>query len=114
MNFFAQTRQALFQFKCTGYRDVAGEPFCSLTDLLVFARQLINLIFYLAPLLAGLVIIWGAFLIITSRGTEQLNQGRNVVFKGLLGLVIVFGAWAIVNTVFQLLGVNCPWYQLRC
>lgn len=110
MDYLAQ----LFKFQCTGYLQTDTGPLCTIADLFQFIRQLLNVAMLgLAPAIFIIVVAYGAYLIILSRGTEQVKQGRQVIWKAFLGLLVVLGAWVIVNTIFSLLGVNMDWSRLQ-
>lgn len=110
MDYLAQ----LIKIECTGYLQTDTGPVCTIADLLRLIRQLLNLAMVtIAPAAFILVVAYGAFLIITSRGSPvQLLKGQRAIGKAFVGLLVVLAAWAIVNTIFWLLGVKTPWYQL--
>jgi len=76
----------------------------------------------LAPFLAIILIIWGAFLVITAGGSsDRLSSGKKVIQAAVVGLAIVLGAWVIVSTVFLIItggnrfyGAPLPWHSIRC
>ena len=114
MEYLAQ----IFNFTCTGYIDVAGEPMCTITDLFQLIRQVANfLMVTVAPAALIIFIAIGAYKIIFSSGDpKKIGEGRKTIFWAIIGFVVAVGAWAIINTLFELLGITppCPWYQLQC
>ena len=67
----------------------------------------IGLVLVLAALIFFFMLVWGGVKYITSGGDKgQTEAARNQITAALIGLVIVFAAWAIVNLAGQFLGVN--------
>ncbi len=73
-----------------------------------YARTGINFIFTrIITILAAtvgsaavLTMVIGGFLIMTSNGIqEQIDRGKNLIKKALIGLVFVLGAYIIVSTI---------------
>jgi hypothetical protein len=64
--------------------------------------QVINPIILLLAAGAFVVFLWGVFEFIVHAGDEtKRKEGRNGIFWGLIGLVIIFGAYGIINTVLN-------------
>lgn len=58
-------------------------------------------------LLATLVMLYGGYLWMTSRGdVKQIEQAKKVLRNGLIGLLIILSAWAIVAAVVRFLGIG--------
>jgi hypothetical protein len=52
--------------------------------------------------IALLMIIWGGFLWLTSMGnSERVEKGKNVLIWATLGLVLIFGAYAITSYIIE-------------
>jgi hypothetical protein len=63
-------------------------------------------IFVILIIVVGLLIIWGAFDIVTAAGsTEKVSAGRNKILYAVIGLVVALLAKAIPSVVKALLGV---------
>lgn len=97
---------------------IAGEPLCALQDLINIIYIILHFaVAKLVPLLVVAAIVWGAFLIMLY-GTNQnyLKEGRDIIWNAVVGLVIVWSAWVIINTVFYLFHIQLPcgalWYQI--
>ena len=70
-------------------------------------RGLIVLILIIAALVFFFMLVWGGIRYITSGGDKgQTEQARGQITAALIGLVIVFAAWAIIQLVNTLFGVN--------
>ncbi|MFZ3043589.1 MAG: hypothetical protein WA058_00555 [Minisyncoccia bacterium] len=60
--------------------------------------QIINPIILLLAAAAFVVFVWGVFEFIAHAGDEtERKKGREAIFWGLIGLVIIFGAYGIIN-----------------
>ena len=60
--------------------------------------QIINPIIMLLAATAFVVFLWGLFQFIWHAGDEAKRvEGRKAVLWGLIGLVIIFGAYGIIN-----------------
>lgn len=68
--------------------------------------NIINFIFYIAIAIAPLMIIIGAFYILTAGGDEKrVTIGKNIITYTLIGLAIVMLAKGIVAVIKQIIGV---------
>jgi len=75
---------------------------CSFEDLV---NSIINFIFYVAVALAPLMIIIGAFYLLTSGGSEQkIKTGKDIMMYTVIGLTIVLLAKGLISVIKQLLG----------
>ncbi|MCX6786602.1 MAG: hypothetical protein NTU85_02160 [Candidatus Kaiserbacteria bacterium] len=60
--------------------------------------QIVNPIILLLSSGAFIVFIWGIFEFIAHAGdAKKREEGRKAIFWGLIGLVIIFGAYGIIN-----------------
>jgi hypothetical protein len=60
--------------------------------------QIINPIILLLGAGAFILFIWGVFGFVAHAGDEgKREEGRRAIFWGLIGLVIIFGAYGIIN-----------------
>lgn len=64
--------------------------------------QIINPIILLLAAAAFVVFIWGIFEFVAHAGEEtKRSEGRRAILWGLIGLVIIFGAYGIINLVIS-------------
>lgn len=75
------------------------------------ANSLINGLISLVVIVAGLIfffiLVFGGIRWITSQGDEaKVKEARDQVTNALIGLVVVFAAWAILKLVETLFGIN--------
>lgn len=67
-----------------------------------FIGRIVRLIFGITGSIAFAMIVYGGFLWLTSGGSpEIMNKAKNVVVWAVLGIVIVFTAYAIVSNVLK-------------
>lgn len=60
--------------------------------------QIINPIILLLAASAFVVFLWGVFEFIAHAGDEtKRSEGKRAILWGLIGLVIIFGAYGIIN-----------------
>jgi len=68
---------------------------------------LIILVLIIAALIFFFMLVWGGIKYITSGGDKaQTEAARGQITAALIGLVIVFAAWAIINLVNIFFGIN--------
>ncbi len=96
---------------------------CNFCDFAKMLQNLINfLTFKLAlPLATLALIIGGFFLIIAGGNVGRIEKGKKAIFGGIIGLLIIFGAWLLINTFLYIFtGGNLseilghPWYKIEC
>jgi len=92
-------------------RDISVECYCcgdcGLNDFVNLFVDAANYLFGIVGALALLFFIYGGVLWLTAGGkAEQIERGKKVLIGAVIGLVIVFGAWLIVQFVMTALGVK--------
>jgi len=82
-----------------------GEEECTLCHLWELASRVINFIsFNVAIPIAVLLFVVAGFLFLTSGGNQtRLTRAKGIFFNTLIGLVIIFCSWLIVDTIFKTL-----------
>ncbi len=69
--------------------------------------EVINPIILLLSALAFVVFLWGVFEFIMRAGDSVARKtGKDAIFWGMVGLVIIFGAYGIIN-----IGINAFGFQ---
>ncbi len=69
--------------------------------------QIINPIILLLIAGAFVVFLWGVFEFIRQAGDEgKREEGKSAIFWGLIGLVIIFGAYGIINLALGTFGIS--------
>lgn len=79
---------------------------CTICDLFKLVKNIINfLTIDIATPLAIIILIYGGVMMITSAGSEEkVKKGKTALRRAVYGILIVFGAWLIVNTILTWLG----------
>lgn len=69
--------------------------------------QIVNPLILLLAACAFVAFIWGVFEFIAHAGDEtKRTEGKKAIMWGLIGLVIIFGAYGIINVALGTFGVN--------
>ena len=87
---------------------------CEICDFfLTLARIYDFLVKWIASPLAILAITIGAVMLMISAGNPNLaNKGKTVLWSAIIGLVLVFLSWLIINTILGALGFNMgSWFE---
>jgi hypothetical protein len=80
---------------------------CTFCDFMQLVRNVLNLILFLTMVSAGGLFAWAGWLFATSGGNGANHQKAKNIFKSvLIGLVLVLGAFTIVNTLMKMLVSN--------
>ena len=86
-----------------------GDQFGTLGQLTIssIVSGLIRLTLVIVSLVFFAILVMGGIRWITSRGDKQAVEGaRNQITHALIGLAIVFVAWAIVRLIGNLFGID--------
>ena len=83
----------------------AGQNPCSICDLGTLVINVTNFLIYnIAIPLAGLMILVGGLMIMMgSASEERVKVGKKILTNAVIGTVIVFIAWILVDTVIKVL-----------
>lgn len=95
---------------------------CNACQLYQLIQNVIDFItLQIAPVLAVVMILVGAFFLITAGGSEEsVKKGRDIITKTIIGILIIMGSWLVIDTV--LLGLakdysssgTKPWNKIKC
>ena len=70
-------------------------------------REIINPIILLLAAAAFVLFIWGVFEFVAHAGDEtKRTEGKKAIMWGLIGLVIIFGAYGIINVALGTFDLN--------
>ncbi|MBU0569736.1 pilin [Patescibacteria group bacterium] len=86
-----------------------GGQFSGLNSITIanIISALIILMMIIAALIFFFMLVWGGIRYITAGGDKaQTEVARSQITAALIGLVIVFAAWAIVNLVSLFFGID--------
>lgn len=85
-----------------------GGP-CQLCDLYQLAHNIIELLLQIAVPLAIAMLFYGGYLYISSGGDGgKVSQGKKAIVNAAIGLVIAFGAYAIITSALLIIGFKMP------
>ncbi|MBI2123708.1 MAG: hypothetical protein HYU04_00430 [Candidatus Wildermuthbacteria bacterium] len=113
------------------------QPDCNFCSVFQLITGIINFFvlpppagFGVVPLIATLLILVGGFYILIAAGRPNLqSQGKSIITAVVIGLLVVYIAWVVVNSILTFLGVaqwtgltdnkETPdiiegWWQIRC
>ena len=77
------------------------------TDARAFITKILRFALTFLGILCVVLIIYGGFLYITSAGEEDgAKKGKTIIIYCIIGLVIIYASYAIVNTVLG--GISQP------
>lgn len=79
---------------------------CTCKDLATLAENVINAGIFLAVFLSAVLFAWAGWKIMVGKslGTgEDISKGKEVIWNVVIGLVLIVGAWLIVNTIYTTL-----------
>ena len=71
--------------------------------------QITNTVLYVVGAVSVIILIWGGFRYIISGGdSKKITDAKNTILYAILGLIIAFFAYAIVNFVLNTINPNNP------
>jgi len=123
--FLLSGTQALAESACKGPIVPCGnDPSnpCKFCDLFVVFNNIIKfLLFCLVPPLAVAgIVIAGLYFLFAGANPTMVNQGKDVLKAVVIGLLIVFCAWLLINVFFSFIGVESwtglqeGWFKPNC
>jgi len=86
-----------------------GGEFSTLGSLTIggVVSGLIRLVLVIVALVFFAMLVWGGIRWITSKGDKgEVENARNQITHALIGLAIVFVAWAIIRLINTLFGID--------
>ena len=108
-----------FALAATGLVPSDTGTFCGLLQLF---KNLLSFALEIAVPIAVIAIVYGGFKIMTAGGSPKGEEaGKAAIKSALIGVVIVFGAWIIINTLLNVVGLSLsgansvlPWTGITC
>jgi amino acid transporter len=92
---------------CAGDKCKIPNPLKDITTPELFIGQIIKAVLGVVGSLALLMFVYGGFLMLTAAGkAEKWKKGTDVLVWAIIGLVIIFTAYALVSFVITSLGVT--------
>ncbi len=105
----------------------AQSAFCTICDLIVLIQNIMNKAMYVfAAPIAAFMLGYGGFLMVWAgvKGGDSAmyGKGKTVMTNSLIGIVIIFSSWLLIDTLMKGLGAYQyaasanfgPWNQIEC
>lgn len=89
-----------------GYFSADNSTFqeCTLCDFMQLVRNVLNFILFMTMVTSGALFAWAGWLFATAGGNGANHTKANNIFRNvIIGLVLVIGAYTIVNTLMKML-----------
>lgn len=88
-----------------------GSDACTITDFFAMLARIYDfLVKWIATPLAILAITIGAVVLMTSAGNPaQATRGKQILMFAIIGLVLVFCSWLIIQTILSAIGYTGSW-----
>jgi|TARA_B100001971_G_C18243100_1_gene572254 hypothetical protein len=100
------------------------QPDCQICHLFVMMNNIWNWLLRIVAVVGALMLMVGGYSLLTAGGSpKQLEEGKKVLTTVIIGLVIIFSAFMIVNAIFSAMGVGTAeisgwnpinWFQIDC
>ena len=91
---------------------------CTLCDLFVLIKNIINWLIEISVVLGSAFFAWGAIDIMRAGDSETiLKEGKDRIKTAVIGIVIVATAWLLVGTILQFVTGSqskLPWNEIQC
>jgi len=98
--------------KGPGESDEVTMP-CQFCHFFVMFRGILDFVLKLVIIIGVLMITIGGFMFLFAGGSPAiLGRAKTILTSTIIGLVIIFAAWMIINTIFIAIGV-ADWTGLR-
>lgn len=79
-----------------------GQPQCSFCHFVVLGQNVLNWLFGIVFVIFGVVAVAAGFGLVTSGGNQaKLDDAKKKLSNAFIGLLIVFSAWLIVDTLLK-------------
>jgi len=101
---------------CGIAKNANGTPVCPCNlghFFVMFANIYAFIIKYIATTLAVIMITVGAIFMLISAGNPNLaGTGKKMVYSAIIGLVLVFGSYLIIDALLKIMGYSGNWFSL--
>lgn len=79
----------------------------AINDFLTLAINISKFVFGILGSLTLLMFVYGGLMFLISAGSaDKVGQAKKIITAAVVGLLIVFGSWLIINFVFKAMGLN--------
>jgi len=97
---------------------------CQFCHFFVMFKAIIDFVLQLVMAIAVLMLVIGGVMFFTAMGNpEKLGTAKNLITSVVWGVVIIFGAWIVINTIFTFIGLSDfalqftgpgKWFTINC
>lgn len=98
----------------------AGCP-CEFCDFFVLTNNIIRWMFTWAipTITIFMLMIGGVLFFFAGAKSDAVNQAKGIITSAIVGLLIIFISWVIINTIFDKVGIvempsGWKWYEVGC
>jgi hypothetical protein len=102
-----------------------GEPACQLCHIFVMLDKIIDFLLLppdgIVPIVATLMlVIGGVMFFFGGANPETLSRAKSLLTSVVIGLIIIYASWLIINLFFQVIGVQSwtgleeGWWSIEC
>lgn len=92
---------------------------CTLCHLIIMGQLIIEFLVKIAAIFAILAIVGGGLLYVFAAGSQGIiDKAKSMIKYTLLGFLVVFIAWAVIDSILVMMGyidpINGEWYMMNC
>lgn len=111
-----------------------GQPACQFCHFFVLFQNIVNyLLIHIVPVVAVLMLVIGGFMYVSAYfeiipkggtgGPALLSRAKSLFTYTIIGLIVIYASWLIINLFFQVIGINefndfrtLPqnWWRINC
>lgn len=90
-----------------------GKPACQLCHFFVLFDNIVDFVLFdiVPPLAILMVVIGGVMFLLAADNPANINKAKDLLKSVAIGLVIIYGAWVLINLFFLTIGV-ADWTKL--
>ena len=83
----------------------AGQPGCDLCQFVTLVNNLVQFLWFYLMLPAGIIglMVCGFYLLTAGGNPEKISKGKKAFWGVIIGLLIAFAAWLIIDTILRAL-----------
>ena len=83
---------------------------CNVCSLYTLAHNVIDFLLWglATPLLVIAILVGGIYWLISGGSEQKIERGKEILTSAIIGFLIAFGAWIIINTIMDTLAFKTP------
>jgi len=96
-------------------------PNCTICHLFELIKNVVDFVLFkiVTPIAVLFIVIGGGLIIFGAENPQNIDKGKTVLLYTIVGLLLIFGAWLLVNTFFTIVGVQTwtglkNWWEIKC